>query len=175
VSLCVIAADHERIALCGAIAATANYASEVFSGETTMQLIWLGIAIAATVGYHVVLKLTPAGANPYLSLAVTYAVVTMIFAAVYLVAPGPATFRHALGELNWTAPVLGVVVVFLDLGFFMLYRGGFDVSLGQLITQSAAALLLLLVGVAFFAEKLSAVNVGGILLCVVGLWLINKK
>jgi multidrug transporter EmrE-like cation transporter len=71
--------------------------------------------------------------------------------------------------------VLGVVVVFLDLGFLMLYRGGFDVSLGQLVTQSAGALLLLLVGVAFFAEKLSLVNIGGILLCVAGLWLINQE
>jgi multidrug transporter EmrE-like cation transporter len=139
-----------------------------------MQMIWLCIAIAATVGYHVVLKLTPAGANPYLSLAVTYAVTTLIFMAVYVVMPGPGTLRAAAAELNWTAIALGVVVVFLDLGFMMLYRGGFDVSLGQLITQSAGALLLLLIGVAFFAEKLSGVNVGGILLCVVGLWLVNK-
>ena len=139
-----------------------------------MQTIWLGIAIAATVGYHVVLKLTPAGANPYLSLAMTYAVVTVVFSALYAVAPGAAPFRAALGELNWTAPVLGLVVVFLDLGFFMLYRGGFDVSLGQIITQSAGALLLRVVGVAFFAERLSLVNVCGILLCVVGLWLVNK-
>jgi hypothetical protein len=140
-----------------------------------MPSIWLGVVIAATVGYHVVLKLTPAGANPYLSLAVSYAVVTVIFAAVYLVAPGSATFRNALGELDWTAPVLGVVVVFLDLGFFMLYRGGFEVSLGQLITQSAGALLLLLVGAAFFAEKVSVGKAAGVLLCIVGLWLINKK
>jgi multidrug transporter EmrE-like cation transporter len=140
-----------------------------------MQMIWLGIAIAATVGYHLVLKLTPAGANPYLSLAVTYAVTTVLFAVAYSVAPGPASLRAAFGELDWTAPVLGLVVVFLDLGFFMLYRGGFDVSLGQLVTQSAGALLLLLVGVAFFAEKLSLLNIGGILLCVAGLWLINQK
>lgn len=140
-----------------------------------MQMIWLGIAIAATVAYHVVIKLTPVGASPYLSLGVTYAVTTVIFMSVYAIAPGHGPLRVALGELNWTAVVLGVVVVFLDLGFLMLYRGGFDVSLGQLITQSAGALLLLLIGVAFFAEKLSAVNVGGILLCVVGLWLINKK
>ena len=94
-----------------------------------MQMLWLGIAIAATVAYHVVLKLTPVGANPYLSLAATYAVVFLIFSAVYVIAPGPAPFRAALGELNWTAVALGVVVVFLDLGFLMLYRGGFDVSL----------------------------------------------
>jgi multidrug transporter EmrE-like cation transporter len=140
-----------------------------------MQTIWLGIAIAATVGYHVVLKLMPAGANPYLSLAATYAITTVAFVSVYAVAPGSAPWREAFGQLNWTTVALGAVVVFLDLGFLMLYRGGFDVSLGQIITQSAAALLLLLLGVAFFAEKLSLANIAGILLCVAGLWLVNRK
>ena len=140
-----------------------------------MQLVWLGIAVAATVAYHIVIKLTPAGANPFLSLAVTYVVVTVGFSAVYLAMPGTTPFRAALGQLNWTAVALGVVVVFLDLGFMMLYRGGFDVSLGQIVTQSAAALLLLLVGVAYFSEKLSPVNIGGIVLCIAGLWLVNKK
>lgn len=140
-----------------------------------MQLIWLGVAIAATVAYHIVMKLTPASANPYLSLAVTYAVVTVAFSAVYVALPGPAALREAVGQLNWTTLALGVVIVFLDLGFLLLYRGGFDVSLGQIVTQSAAALLLLLIGVAWLNEKLTLVNIGGILLCVVGLWLINKK
>lgn len=140
-----------------------------------MQSIWLGVAIAATVAYHVVLKLTPAGVNPFLSLAVTYAIVTVIFVIVYAALPGDATVRAAFGALDWTTLALGVAVVFLDLGFMMLYRGGFDVSLGQLITQSAGALLLLLIGVAFFAEKLSLTNIGGILLCVAGLWLINRR
>ena len=99
----------------------------------------------------------------------------MVFVGLYSAMPGVGTLRASLTELNWTSVVLGIVVVFLDLGFMMLYRGGFDVSLGQLITQSAGALLLLIVGVAFFAEKLSLTNVGGILLCVVGLWLVNKK
>jgi multidrug transporter EmrE-like cation transporter len=138
-------------------------------------MIWLSLAVAATVAYHIVMKLTPVGANPYLSLAVSYAVVTVAFGAVYFAMPGPAAMREAFGQLNWTALALGVVVVFLDLGFLMLYRGGFDVSLGQIVTQSAAALLLLLIGVAYFAEKLSLVNIGGIALCIVGLWLINKK
>ncbi len=140
-----------------------------------MQMIWLGVAIAATVAYHVVMKLTPAGASPYLTLATTYAVVTVVFSAIYLALPGSVPLRTAFAELDWTAPVLGVVIVFLDLGFLMLYRGGFDVSLGQIITQSAGALLLVLIGVAFFAEKLSMVNVAGILLCVVGLWFLNQK
>ncbi|HEY4647278.1 MAG TPA: hypothetical protein VIH25_13485 [Steroidobacteraceae bacterium] len=140
-----------------------------------MQLTWLAIAIVATVGYHLVLKLTPAAANPFLSLAVTYAIVTAVFVALYAVMPGTASLREALQQLNWTALGLAATIVFLDLGFLMLYRAGFNVSLGQLVTQSAAALLLLLLGVALFREKLSLANVGGILLCVVGLWLINRR
>jgi len=140
-----------------------------------MQMIWLGVAIAGAAAYHVVLKLTPAGVNPYLSLAVTYAVVTLVFAAAYLALPGPGTLRMSIGQLNWTALVLGLVVVFLDLAFLMMYRGGFNVSFGQIISQSGTALLLLLIGVAWFKEKLTPINIAGILLCVAGLWLINKK
>ena len=140
-----------------------------------MQMIWLGIAIAGTVSYHLVLKLTPAGANPFLSLAITFAIGSLAYIGIFAATPGTAPLREELGQLNWTTLVLAAVVVCLDLSFMMLYRTGFEVSLGQLITQSAAALLLLLLGVAFFAEKLSLANIGGILLCVAGLWLINKK
>ena len=94
------------------------------------------------------------------------------FVAIYAVTPGSPTLRESLGELNWTAAALAAAVVFLDLGFLMLYRSGFNVSFGQLVTQSAAALLLMLVGVAFFREKLSVANMAGIVLCVAGLWLI---
>jgi multidrug transporter EmrE-like cation transporter len=106
---------------------------------------------------------------------VTYAFTTVAFTLLFVALPGTPALRAGLGEINWTALALGVMVVFLDLGFFMLYRGGFDVSLGQLISQSAGALILLIVGVAFFAEKLSLVNVGGIVLCIAGLWLVNKR
>ncbi|MDH4261133.1 MAG: hypothetical protein OEW16_12650 [Gammaproteobacteria bacterium] len=140
-----------------------------------MHLTWLAIAIVATVGYHVALKLTPAAANPFLSLAVTYAIVTALFAAIYAVMPGSASLREALPQLNWTVAALAATIGLLDLGFLMLYRTGYNLSLGQLVTQSAAALLLLLLGVAWFREKLSLTNMGGILLCVLGLWLINRR
>ena len=140
-----------------------------------MQTFWLGLAIVAAAAYHVVLKLTPAGVHPDRSVAVTNAVVTLVFAGTYLVFPGPATPRVAIGQLNWTALVLGVVIVFLDLAFLMMYRGGFEVSLGQIVSQSGTALLLLLVGFAFFSEKIDVAKVAGILLCIVGLWLISRK
>lgn len=140
-----------------------------------MPLLWLSLAILCTVGYHLVLKLTPAGVNPLLSLMLTYALVTLVFGVILLVAPGGFEWRQELRQLNWTALALAAVIVGLDLGFLYLYRGGFEVSLGALVTQSAAAMLLLVVGVAVFREKLTTSNAVGLLLCLAGLWLVNRR
>ena len=106
-----------------------------------MQLTWLALAIVCTVGYHLVLKLTPAGVNPLLSLLVTYALVTALFGAILLVTPGGFEWKQEVRQINWTALALAAVIVGLDLGFLFLYRSGFEVSLGALVTQSAAAML----------------------------------
>jgi drug/metabolite transporter (DMT)-like permease len=140
-----------------------------------MQLLWLSLAIVATVAYHVVLKLTPAGANPFLSLMVTYGAVACVFAGVLLLAPGEFAWRDELSQLNWTAIALAFAIIGLDLGFILLYRTGFEVSLGALVTQSAAAMLLVGIGVLVFREKLSMANGVGIVLCLAGLWLVNRR
>jgi uncharacterized membrane protein len=140
-----------------------------------MQFTWLTLAVACTVGYHVVLKLTPAGVNPLLSLLVTYAAVAMLFGALLLAAPGGLEWRQEVRQLNWTALALAVAIVGLDLGFLLLYRSGYAVSLGALVTQSAAAMLLLFIGVAAFRERLSLANAIGLVLCIAGLWLVNRR
>jgi uncharacterized membrane protein len=140
-----------------------------------MPIAWLSVAIACTVGYHLVLKLTPAGVNPLLSLMVTYALVTVLFGALLVVSPGGFEWRQEARQLNWTAIALAVAIVGLDLAFLFLYRSGFEVSLGALVTQSSAAMLLLVVGVAVFREKISLANAAGMVLCLVGLWLVNRR
>ena len=140
-----------------------------------MQLAWLSLALITTVGYHLVMKVTPAAVNPFLSLAASYSLGAVVFLACFALAPDGPTLREGLKPLNWTALALTLMVVGLDVGFLMLYRSGFDVSLGQIVTQSGAALILVGAGIALFREKITAANLVGIALCVIGLWLINRK
>src|SRR5262245_2491332 len=140
-----------------------------------MLLVWLTLAIVASVAYHLVLKVTPGAANPFLSLAATYVVGAVVFLVCYTLAPDAPPLREGMRVLNWTAVGLALAVIGIDIAFLMLYRSGFEVAFGQNVTQSATALLLVAVGVVFFREKLSAANLAGIVLCVVGLLLINRK
>jgi len=140
-----------------------------------MQLLWLSLAIVSTVAYHVVMKLTPAGVNPLLSLMVTYGAVAVLLGGALVLAPGDFAWREGVRHLNWTAIALALAIIGLDLGFILLYRSGFEVSLGALVTQTAAAMLLVGIGVLVFREKLSFEHGLGIALCLVGLWLVNRR
>jgi drug/metabolite transporter (DMT)-like permease len=140
-----------------------------------MQLLWLSLAIVSTVAYHVVMKMTPAGVNPLLSLMVTYGAVAVLLGGALVLAPGDFAWREEVRHLNWTAIALALAIIGLDLGFILLYRSGFEVSLGALVTQTAAAMLLVGIGVLVFREKLSFSHGLGIALCLLGLWLVNRR
>ncbi len=139
-----------------------------------MQTLALVLAVVSTVAYHLVTKLVPAGAHPIASLMTAYVCGSLACAAILLVTPGDAGFRSHFAGVNWTAPALAVTVVLLDLGYILLYRSGFPVSLGALVTQVAAALLLLGLGLWFFRDRLTLTNAAGVVLCLGGLWLVSR-
>jgi drug/metabolite transporter (DMT)-like permease len=139
-----------------------------------MQPIALALAIGSTVAYHLITKLVPAGANPVATLLSAYLFASLLCAGILLVMPAEAGFRSHFTQVNWTAPALAVVVVLLDLAFILLYRGGFPVSFGALVTQVAAALALLGLGFLFFKDRLTTTNFVGVILCLAGLWLVNR-
>lgn len=139
-----------------------------------MLSLALALAITATVAYHLVTKLMPAGAHPIATLCAAYVFGSLLCAGILLATPAEAGFRGHFAQVNWTAPALAVVIIVIDLAFILLYRSGFPVSLGALVTQSAAAIALLALGWLFFKDRLTATHLAGVALCLAGLWLVNR-
>lgn len=136
----------------------------------------LGLTVVSNVFYHVVLKVTPAGVSPVLSLLVTYVTAAVLTAALYPFFPGKAASVLAgLRELNWASYALGVAIVGLEVGFLLAYRAGWNISLAALISSTAVSLLLIPVGLALFREALTGVQLLGMALCLAGLVLVNYK
>ena len=65
----------------------------------------------------------------------------------------------ALRSVNWASAAVGVSIVGVELAVLLAYRSGWRVSILSVIGNSASALLLVGIGLAFFHEHLSSRNV----------------
>lgn len=133
------------------------------------------LIVGANVCYHLLAKITPAGVNPFVTLTVTYLTAAAVCFALSLAAVGAGGFAAAARQVNWTGWLLGAVIVALEVGSISLYRAGWDISVGSLVTNIALAVCLLAVGLLFFRETMSLKHLLGAALCVGGLVLLNLK
>ena len=137
----------------------------------TFWLSFFAIVIG-NVGYHIIAKSTPTAASPFLSLSVTYGVSFLICALLYL-AIGQPSLSHDLGDLNWTSPAWGVALVVIEAGYIFLYRAGWKISIASLFLNVTVAILLVVIGVAFYKEHLSLREMAGIAFCLLGIFCLH--
>ena len=76
--------------------------------------------------------------------------------------------------MNWTSYVLGLSIVGIEVGYVFLYRSGWKVSNGALTSSMCLSLALLVIGFLVYREHISIKQLAGILVCGLGLLLINK-
>lgn len=75
--------------------------------------------------------------------------------------------------MNWAPFVLGLVVVGLETGFIYGYKAGWPVSILQIATSAAVAVVMIFVAMILYKEAITWNKIVGILICLVGLFFIN--
>ena len=135
----------------------------------------ISLAILSTLLYQVAQKLTPPGANPALAITTTYVTAVVICLVILALYPPRTNLISAFRQLNWTSFALAFAIAGIEFGFLLAFRAGWPISLTALFVNAAGTLLLVPIGLVFFKEKLSPVNLAGILVCLVGLVMINWK
>jgi len=132
------------------------------------------LIVTANVFYNICTKLTPETANPFLSLLVTYLVAALLTLVLMLTNGLDEGIVQSFKRLNWTSYALGISVVALEFGYIMAYRAGWNISLGSLVANISLAILLIPIGLLFYKEVLSGNHLVGIILCLAGLFFINR-
>ena len=79
-----------------------------------------------------------------------------------------------VSKLNWTALILGISIVGLELGYIYIYRVGWKMGIGSLVANIALACILLLIGALFLKESISIRQLIGVFVCMAGLILVTK-
>lgn len=132
------------------------------------------LIVGSNVVYHVGAKSVPKDLNPMISTIVAY-LIGATFAFIIYLATNPA--KELLSQfklVNWAPIVIGLSVVGLEAGFILLYRVGWNISIGSLVCNILLALALIVVGVLAYKEAVTGQQFIGIALCIIGLVFINK-
>jgi drug/metabolite transporter (DMT)-like permease len=133
----------------------------------------LALTVASNVLYHVVQKLMPPSVHPMLALIVAYLAAAVICALLLPVFPFQASLPDEMRRLNLASLGLAFAIVGLEAGFLIAYRAGGKITTAGLISNTTVAMLLVPVGWAVFRERPTPVNGLGILVCLMGLVLVN--
>ncbi len=142
-----------------------------------MSLFYISItlAILSSALYHFSQKQIPAQANPAVSVIVTYVVALLLCLALLYFVPPQGGLMASIKSLNWSTYLLALSIVGLETGFLLVYRSGWNIGLAAVLVNVAASLILVPVALLYFKDKLSWINLAGILVCLIGLFMLNWK
>jgi drug/metabolite transporter (DMT)-like permease len=133
----------------------------------------LFVVIFSNVIYHNVTKHTPADANPFLSLGITYFVAMAASLLLYFTASEHHSLFAELQKLNWSSYLLGLAIIGLEAGYIYTYRAGWEISRASLIANITLAVILLVIGIFFYQEILTLKQLLGVLCCIAGIFLLK--
>jgi multidrug transporter EmrE-like cation transporter len=133
------------------------------------------LAIFSSALYHFTAKSTPSNVNFTVSLLVTYAVAFGVVLLTFVFFPIKNGLVSELKQLNWASIGLAIAVVGIEFGFLLTYRAGWHLGIAAVLTNVVASLILVPVAIFFFKDKISWVNILGILVCLAGLVMLNWK
>lgn len=134
----------------------------------------IAVIVLSNIVYNICSKATPKEISPFASLTVTYIIGMITSLIMYFAVSKGGNILHEYQSLNWSSFVLGVAVVGLEAGSIFMYKSGWNISTGQLVYSSILAICLIIIGYLFYHEAITLTKAMGVLICMVGLYFINK-
>jgi uncharacterized membrane protein len=137
----------------------------------SIPLIIIGVLL-----YSVCQKSIPKDANAFIAIASAY-FIALVSCVTVLIFNGEFKKGTLLFSNQKWLPIvlLGFSLIMVELGFLYAYRTGWKISTTSILAGSFTTIALALIGVLWYREEITTINVIGIVLSSVGVILINLK
>ena len=140
-----------------------------------MSMIWpIALVVFSNIVYQICAKGVPKDMDAMASMTITYLVGAVCSAIMYFVMNKNGNLLQEYAKMNWAPFFLSVSVVGLEVGFIYAYKNGWAVSAASLVQSAFLAVALIIVGAVLYREAIKANKVIGIVICLIGLYFINK-
>lgn len=132
------------------------------------------LVIAANSFYHFISKNTSASLNPFLGLTATYGI-ALIFSLILFWLTKNASLSVEISKIKAANFLMGLAVLGVESGWLLMYRSGWEISKASVIANICVAVILFIVGFIIFREELSIMKLVGLLVCIIGVSLLNSN
>lgn len=132
------------------------------------------LVIGANSFYHFISKNTSASLNPFLGLTATYSIALIISIILFLLTKN-ACLSVEISKIKATNFLMGIAVLGVESGWILMYRNGWEISKASIIANICAAIILFIVGFIIFKEEITVKKIAGLLVCIIGVFLLNSK
>ena len=133
------------------------------------------LVIGGSLLYHVAAKSVPKTVAPLAALVGVYATALIASFIAYALARRGSLPHHVSSIWHPTVAAVGLGALMIEWGFLLSYRAAWPVSIASVMMNGIVAVLLLPVGAALFGEAITAMRIAGVLLCLLGLTLLQSK
>jgi drug/metabolite transporter (DMT)-like permease len=148
--------------------------SQHASAAMRAPLIPLLLTVTGAVIYQISSKSVPRAAHPLVAIIAAYFTAIALCLLATWKWPMTGSLSGTVRQLNWAVAGVGVGAALIEVGFLLVYRSGWPLSIASVIVNVTAAIILVPVGLSLFQERLSLPKVLGAAFCLFGLMLISR-
>jgi multidrug transporter EmrE-like cation transporter len=134
----------------------------------------MAIIIISMIVYQVFQKNIAANIHPVVSVIISYAIALVFSVLLLFVFPLKEDFITEVQKANLASYLVGVAIIGIEIGFLLVYRHGWKIGTAVPFSSSITMVMLTFIGFFFFREHLTPVKIAGILLCMAGIFLLNR-
>jgi drug/metabolite transporter (DMT)-like permease len=133
------------------------------------------LLVASVVSYQIAAKFVPHTLSPWHVLTIVYSIGVFISVLAGFIDTSEKSLWQTLRASNWAVFVLAIAVVGIETGYLLAFRAGWKLNITGVFSNAAAALVVFPVGVLILKERVTTLNVIGVVVAIVGLYLIVRR
>ena len=140
-----------------------------------MSDIWpIVLIVASNILYQICAKSVPKDMDVMASMTLTYLVGAVCSGLMFFSMNRTPHLLQECSKLNAAPILLGISVVGLEVGYIYAYKVGWPVSIASTVQSAFLAVALIFVGALLYNETITPQKVIGVIICLAGLYLINR-
>jgi drug/metabolite transporter (DMT)-like permease len=133
------------------------------------------VLVLSAASYQLAAKFVPHSLSSWHVLTIVYIIGVILSVIAGWIDSSKQTLWETFRSSNWAVFVLGFAVVGIEAGYLLAFRAGWRLNITGVFSNAAAAILLFPIGILILKERMTTLNIVGLVVAVIGLYLIVRR